>query len=96
MDIKTQYSSINITTQTTTLVATGNGVLHTISLNKPIAGGTIAIYNGIDNTGTLIGTVTTPTGPKPLTLKYDVSFGVGLAIVTGSQNQDITITYSQG
>lgn len=96
MDYKSQYVSKNITTQTTTLVATGSGVLHTITFNKPTATGTVAIYNGLDSGGTLLGTITAPTSPQPVTLTYDIAFGVGLAIVTGTANQDITVTYSQG
>ncbi len=96
MDIKNQYNSTNITSQTTTLVATGNGVLHSITLNKPVAGSTIAFYNGIDSGGVLLGTITSPTGPQPVTLTYDIAFAVGLAVVTGTHDQDITITWSQG
>ncbi len=96
MDIKNQYSSTNITSQTTTLVATGNGVLHTIVFNKPAQSGTVAIYNGIDAGGVLLGTITIPASPKPLTLTYDIVFAVGLTIVTGGADQDITICWSQG
>jgi len=96
MDYKNQYTSVNITSQTTTLVATGNGVLHTITFNKPAQSGTVAIYNGIDNTGVLLATITIPASPKPLTLTYDIAFGVGLCVVTAGADQDITIMYAQG
>jgi hypothetical protein len=96
MDYKSQYISANITTQTTTLVVTGSGVLHTITFNKPTATGTVTIYNGIDAGGTVLGTITTPSSPQPFTLTYDIAFGAGLTIVTETANQDITITYSQG
>lgn len=96
MDYKNQYKFTNITTQATTLVATGNGVLHTITFNKPTATGTVAIYNGIDAGGTLLGTITTPAGGQPLTITYDMAFGVGLTIVTGTADQDLTVTWAQG
>lgn len=96
MDYKNQYVSTNITTQTTTLVATGSGMLHTITFNKPTATGTVAFYNGITAGGTLLGTITVPASPMPVTLTYDVAFAVGLTVVTGTATQDITISWSQG
>ena len=96
MDLKNQYNPTNITTQDTFLLATNNGVLHAITFNKPLATGTVAIYNGIDAGGVLLGTITTPTGPQPVTMIYDIAFAVGLCIVTGGANQDITIMWAQG
>lgn len=95
MDYKNQYNSTNIPTQTTTLVATGSGVLHCITFNKPTSAGTVAFYNGIDATGVLLGTITVPANPQPLTLTYDISFAVGLAVVTAGATQDITIIWAQ-
>lgn len=83
----------NITTQTTTLVKTGAGFLHSITINKPVATGTIEIDDAITNTTPIIGTITTPTGPFPVTLIYDVAFNVGLSITTGTASQDITVAY---
>lgn len=96
MDYKNQYIASNITSQTTTVVATGNGVLHTITFNKPTATGTVTIYNNTAASGTKIGTITTPASPMPVTLTFDVAFGIGLTIVTGTADQDITVTYAQG
>ena len=88
------YQYINITTQTTTLIRTGNGVLHTVCFNKPTATGTVAIYDGITAaSGTLIGTITVQTSPQPGCLAYDVQYGTGLTIVTATASSDITVSY---
>lgn len=96
MDYKNQYIAANITSQTTTLVATGNGVLHTITFNKPTATGVVTVYNNVAASGTKLATITTPASPLPVTLTYDIAFGIGLTVVTGTADQDITVTYSQG
>lgn len=87
------YSYANITTQTTTLVKSGAGFLHSITFNKPTATGTVKIDDAITDTTPVIGTVTTPASPMPVTLIYDIEFSTGLTIVTGTANQDITVSY---
>lgn len=87
------YQYLNITGQATTLVRTGNGTLHTICLNKPVATETIAIYDGTSTAGTLIGTITVPASPLPGCLAYDVGYGAGLTIVTATASSDITVSY---
>lgn len=87
------YSYVNITTQATTLVKTGVGVLHSITFNKPTATGTVKIDDAVTDTTPVIGIITTPASPMPVTLIYDIVFTNGLTIVTGTANQDITISY---
>lgn len=87
------YQYLNITGQATTLVRTGNGVLHTVCFNKPVATETVAIYDGVSTAGTLIGTITIPASPLPGCLAYDVAYGVGLTFVTGTASSDITVSY---
>ncbi len=87
------FQYLNITGQATTLVRTGNGVLHTICFNKPVATETIAIYDGVSAAGTLIGTITVPASPQPGCLTYDVSYGTGLTLVTATASSDITVGY---
>ena len=86
------YDSKNITTQTTTLIKTGSGVLHSITFNKPVATGTVEFDDAITNTNPL-GIITIPASPQPCTLTYDIIFSTGLSITTGIVNQDITIAY---
>lgn len=87
------YNYSNITTQTTTLVKTGAGLLHSITFNKPTATGTVKINDALTDTTPTMGLITTPASPIPVTLIYDVVFTTGLTIVTGTANQDITISY---
>lgn len=88
------YNYVNITSQTTTLVKTGAGFLHSIVFNKPAAGGTAKIVDGVTDTTPVIGTITSPaTTLIRVCLIYDVAFTTGLTIVTGTANQDITVSY---
>jgi hypothetical protein len=87
------YSFLNITGQATTVVKTGAGILHTITLNGPTATTTIAIYDNTAGSGTLIGTITVPASPMPVSLRYDAHFLTGLTVVTGTANSNITVTY---
>lgn len=83
----------SITGQATTLVKTGGGVLHSITFNKPTATGTVKIDDALTDTTPVIGTITVPASPQPVTLFYDVVFNTGLTIVTGVADQDITVAY---
>lgn len=83
----------NITSQTTTLVKTGAGFLHSITFNKPVATGTVKIDDAVTDTTPIIGTITVPASPMPVTVIYDINFTVGLTIVTAVADQDITVAY---
>ena len=98
MDLKNQYSSTNIVAAapTTTVVATGNGVLHTITFNKPVATNVVTVYNNIAASGTKVATITISASPIPVTLTYDCAFAIGLTIVSATAASDITVAWSQG
>ena len=89
------WNSVNITAAapTTTVVKSGSGALHTITFNKPVATGVVTIYDNTAGSGTVIGTITVPSSPMPVTLTYDLIFSTGLTIVTATAAQDITVTY---
>lgn len=87
------YTYANITTTTTTLVKSGAGFLHSITFNKPVATGTVKIDDALTDTTPVIGTITTPASPMPVTVFYDIEFTTGLTIVTGTAAQDITVSY---
>lgn len=87
------YSFLGITGQATTLVKTGAGILHTITFNKPTATAVITVYDALSATSTKIATITVPSSPMPVTLTYDASFSVGLTVVTGTADSDITVTF---
>lgn len=89
------YSFLNITAAapTTTVVRTGSGILHTITFNKPTATAVITVYDNTAASGTIIGTITIPASPMPVTLTYDARFDTGLTILTATAASDITVTY---
>lgn len=81
---------------TTTVVKSGAGVLHTITLNKPVASSVITIYDNTSAAGTKIGTITLPgtlLTDGPHSAIYDVIFSTGLTIVTATGASDITVAY---
>lgn len=93
------WSATNITTQTTTVVKSGQGFIGGILFNKPLANGVVTIYDGVDTNGTKIGTITLPS-----TLTSDMNIwgapgtggikcNTGITIVTGGANQDITVLW---
>lgn len=88
-----KYTNITLAAPTTTAVKSGAGVLHTVTFNKPVAGGVVTIYDNTAGSGTIIGTITVPASPQPVTLTYDASFATGLTIITATQAQDITVSY---
>jgi len=87
------FNYVNITTQTTTLVKTGAGFLHSITFNNPVSTGTVKIDDAITDTTPIIGITTTPASPQPYTVLYDIEFTVGLTIVTGTASQNITVSF---
>ena len=88
-----QYVNIVLDAPTTTVVKSGVGVLHTITFNKPVATEVITIYDNTTASGNLIGTITIPASPQPVTLHYDATFNTGLTIVTATAASDITVTF---
>lgn len=88
------YNYVNITSTGTTVVQTGQGVLHTITFNNPLATAVVTLYDNTAASGSvLIGTITIPATPMPVTLTYDATFTAGLTVKLGTANSDITVTY---
>lgn len=87
------YANITAAAPTTTIVKSGPGVLHTVSINTPADGGTVTIYDNTSATGTKIGTYTSGADTLPSSVIYDVAFTTGLTIVTATAAQDITVSY---
>ena len=80
-------------TQTGLQIKTGEGCLYLITLNKPVATGVITLYDGTSTGGKVIGTITVPASPQPVTFYYDCFFATGLFIVVATAAQDLTIVY---
>ena len=83
----------------TALVKTGSGILHTITINRPdtTGGAIVTVYDGIDNTGTVIAIITMDKAVfvVPVTLTYDVAFTTGLYFeFSHSVAADMTVSYT--
>lgn len=88
------WSYKHITSQADTVVKAAPGVLHSITFNKPTATAVVTLYDNTTATGSaVIGIVTVPASPQPVTLTYDVAFSTGLSITTATADQDITVSY---
>lgn len=87
------FRNITLAAPTTTVVKTGEGILHTITFNKPVATGVVTVYDNTAASGTVIGTITVPASPMPVTLTFDAAFSTGLTVVTATAAQDITVTF---
>lgn len=79
----------NITSNTTTVVKSGAGVLAKLTINTTAAGA-ITIYDNTAASGTKIATL--PASAVVGTYDYDVAFATGLTIVTAASS-DITVSY---
>lgn len=86
------YTNITLAAPTCTTVKSGPGYLQALTFNKPVATGVATLYDNTACSGTIIGTITTPTSPMPVTLFYHVTFGTGLSINTATAAQDITVS----
>lgn len=90
------YTNITLAAPTTTLVKNGPGLLHTITINTPVASSVITIYDNTAGSGTKIGTITLPgtlLQQGPYSAAYDVPFSTGLTIVTATGASDITVAW---
>ncbi len=77
---------------------TGSCVLHSIIFNGMTVVGDCAIYDGIDNTGTLIGTLilrsAVQVSCQPFTLIHDCEMKTGIFLeFTGGLVGDFTVTF---
>ena len=87
--VKIENSYTNITTATTTVIKTGAGWLHTLTINTTSAGA-ITIYDNTAASGAKIGTLVLSAGVATYT--FDVAFATGLTIVTAGAS-DLTIAW---
>lgn len=86
----TAFTHKNIAGAATTVVKSGAGVLHNITVNTTAAG-TITVYDNTSGAGTKIATI----AASPVVgscFQFDVSFTTGLTIVTAAAS-DITVSY---
>ena len=84
----------NIATATTTLVKTGAGTFFGLSINTGGAGSDAKVYDGIDATGTLLGTFATAAQGVINAPGGGWNFVTGLCVVTENGSAaNVTIAY---
>ena len=88
-----QFTPTNITTNTTTIVKTGSGLLHSVTINtKGSSSNTIKLYDGLTAGGTLFATIDSTANVG--FLLFNAQFSQGLTVVTGTGSAgDITINF---
>lgn len=83
---------IHLNTNGTTLIKTGAGVLHTLTVNTVGATDTVTIYDGTSASGTVIAKTDSA---LETTFIFDVAFYTGLTVVlAGTTPADITVSYN--
>jgi len=91
--VEQQFTPTNITTQTTTTLKSGAGLLHAVVINTPVANAVVTIYDNTAGSGTLIGTITLPAAllsSGPVTVMINGKFTTGCTIVTSGATMNIT------
>lgn len=85
----------NVGALATTVVRSGKGKLHAITMNQAIASGVLTIYDNTSAAGSaIIGTITHPGTllQNQYCLIYDVCFQTGLTIVS-DHNDNFTVSW---
>jgi hypothetical protein len=86
------YSFLHLNALASTLVKTGAGVLHSLTINNIGATATVTVYDGTSTSGTEIAALGGTLGFG--NVLYDAKFATGLYIViAGTTSPDITLTY---
>ncbi len=83
------YNPTYTSTATTTVVATGPGILHELSLTETAAG-TITVYDNTSATGTILGVLKASIVEGDYL--HDLSFSIGLTIVTAAASK-LTVSW---
>jgi len=96
------YIPVYVTTSTsvsaTTTLYAFPGVLHTISITKPVSGSVITIYDSATTTLPTVAplVITIPAANlAPFTLNIDGIFANGLTVQQGTATSTINVTYQQ-
>lgn len=86
------FSFNHISTNTTTIVKSGSGILNSITINTAGAAlNTATVYDNTAGSGTIIAIIDTT---SKVSLQYNIAFTTGLTIVTATGTAaDITVSY---
>jgi hypothetical protein len=92
MDRRVRF--LNITSAATNVVKATPGLLMRVTVNKPVSGSTITVYdNASAASGTKIATITNTSDVKPYFLKFGVWAQNGITVVTSGAD-DVTVSYA--
>jgi len=89
MKVEERFANAYISTATTTVVKTGGGVLHAITLGETAAG-SITIYDNTAGSGTIIAVLKASIVEQ--TFIFDVAFATGLTVVTAGASK-LNVSY---
>lgn len=94
LPIVPRYSGLHIAGAATTVVKSGAGTLHLLSINKAVLSSVITIYDNTAASGTILAIITNPAVllATQATIPFDVAFSIGLTIVTSAAD-DLTVAY---
>jgi len=87
--VQDAYNSNYIVTATTTVVKTGKGILHTITVEGGTAG-TIVVYDNTAASGTVLASFSSTNALATYT--FDVAFSTGLTVVTSAATS-LSVSY---
>lgn len=86
-----KYSYTYISTGTTTVIATGDAILHSITVNGGTTG-TIIVYDNTAASGSIIASFDTTN--TPANYVFDVTTSKGLTVVTSAATK-VTVSWTQ-
>lgn len=84
------FSPKHINTSATTLVKTGAGVLHGVTINTKATTSVTTVYDSLTASGTVIAVLDSTNNVG--SFLYDVAFTIGLTVVT-TGTPDLTVSY---
>lgn len=94
--VEQRFNLTNISTLTTTFVKPSPGFLNCLTINTPVAGSVITLYNNTVGSGAVIGLITLPAtllNQGPYTALYNGVCNVGLTIVTTIAASNISVSW---
>lgn len=93
-----EYVVTSTATQATTTLYAFPGVLHTVSVTKPVNNSVITIYDSATTTSPTVAPVVITianASTSPFTLQIDGSFANGLTVAQSGATSTITFSYQQ-
>jgi hypothetical protein len=84
------FKYTHITTDATTVIKTGAGMLHTVCVNTVGASSTITVDDAVSATTPTIAVIS---GATLGCYTFDVALTVGLTIVTATATPDVTVSW---